>query len=219
MNCKSCGNACVAKVSKSQSNFGKEFYSCPSGCQGWIGWVDPSMNIKKAPVERKPAKMLPNAPKDDYFYNKDGDIACKSCGTACMIKRSKTEKNMNKEYYACQNNCNVWNGWVNESTNNTDSTPPTVPDTNTTIPANTKTTVPITKTTIISNTKTNTTNTVPANTVPVNTKTNTTNTKTTVPTTTKTTIPAKTNTPTNTKKNTKILIDDDDYGIDEHDEY
>ena len=115
MNCKTCGNACVVKVSKSQSNSGKEFYSCPSGCQGWVGWVDQTLNVQKPQIERPPAKLLPGANKNDYYMNGDGDIACKACGTACIIKRSKSPKNMNKEYYGCQNNCNVWNGWVEES--------------------------------------------------------------------------------------------------------
>jgi hypothetical protein len=112
MNCKKCAAECIIKVSRSQANLNKEFYSCPAGCQGWVGWVDPTMNVPRPQVEQKPATLLPNASKNAYYVNADGDIACKACGTACIIKRSKSEKNMNKEYYACQSNCNIWNGWV-----------------------------------------------------------------------------------------------------------
>jgi hypothetical protein len=221
MNCKTCGTTCVIKVSKSQANMGKEFYSCPAGCQGWIGWVDNSLNVQ---IERKPAKLLPNAPKNDYFYNADGDIACKSCGTACLIKRSKSPKNMNREYYACQSNCNVWNGWVEESEKIVipqDKMPMgNAPPSNNT-PSNINNTTNKTNTANTSSNINNTTNKPNAANTPVTINNPTKNTASNATNTKNNTINTPTNTPTNTiqpKKNIMILPEDDEYDIDAHDE-
>ena len=211
MNCKTCGTSCIVKVSKSQSNFGKEFYSCPGGCTGWVGWVDQSMNVQKPQIERAPAKLLPGANKDDYYINADGDVGCKSCGMACIIRRSKSPKNMNREYYGCQNNCNVWNGWVEEADKIVipeDKLPKVKPEPKPQVqkssqnpPLNVKQTIsskPPTKNTVTKNTQ-----------------------GTTQTTTQSTTQTMKSSQIPQGPKVNKVMIlpDDDDYDIDENDEY
>jgi GRF zinc finger len=117
MNCKVCKEPAIVRVSKSEKNNGKEFYSCPKGCQGWIGWADESQNVpreKKPFVQKPPATPMPNTSKTEKYINEDNEVGCKACGKTCMIKRSSSEKNYGKEYYACQDFCNIWNGWVED---------------------------------------------------------------------------------------------------------
>ena len=68
-------------------------------------------------VPKPPATPLPNTSKTKLYVNEDNEIGCKACGKTCMIKRSSSEKNYGKEYYACQDFCNIWNGWVEDEVN------------------------------------------------------------------------------------------------------
>lgn len=102
----------------------QEFYACPggqNGCQGWIGWVDESKNqqkpafkssFKKSSAKSGAKFSKPN--ENEVCYNADGEPCCKECGISCITKTSRTEKNMNREFFVCQKNCQVWNGWTDD---------------------------------------------------------------------------------------------------------
>ena len=117
MNCKICKEPAIVKISKSAKNAGKEYYACPKQCQGWIGWVDQTLNKPRTPFVPKqpPATPMPNTSPNEPYINEDGEIGCKACGKTCIIKKSSSEKNMGREYFACQDQCNIWNGWVEDS--------------------------------------------------------------------------------------------------------
>ena len=39
-NCKNCKTECQIKISKTDKNYGKEFWGCPNRCKVWNGWVE-----------------------------------------------------------------------------------------------------------------------------------------------------------------------------------
>ena len=41
-------------------------------------------------------------------------VMCKKCNTECVKRISKTDKNYDREFYACPSKCKQWNGWVEE---------------------------------------------------------------------------------------------------------
>lgn len=168
MLCK-CGQPCIIRTSKKPTSYDEEFYACPggqNGCQGWIGWVDESKNQKKpvfkSSFKKGGASNFSKQNEEEVCYNSDGEPCCKECGISCITKTSRTEKNMNREFFVCQKNCQVWNGWADspnavktyfkKSSNNTVVPPkPQVPKS-----TSTPTQTPITST---KNTTTSTKNT------------------------------------------------------------
>lgn len=39
-------------------------------------------------------------------------MKCKTCKIECNVKRSKTDKNYDRQFYSCPNGCNLFNGWI-----------------------------------------------------------------------------------------------------------
>jgi hypothetical protein len=89
--CKSCGDPCEIKISKSQKNPGKKYFACNSGCKIWNGWVDNNTTMENE---------CEDAPK------------CKECNSICKQRTSKTSKNYGKTFWGCTKGCKSWNGWV-----------------------------------------------------------------------------------------------------------
>jgi len=110
--CNKCESQCVVRVSKSQTNPEREFYSCPGGCKGWIGWVDEtSIGEKSATVGEKSATAAVKAVQAAQA-TKIGTQKCPTCAGACIPKTSNTEKTRGKEFWSCKNRCKAWIGWV-----------------------------------------------------------------------------------------------------------
>lgn len=87
-NCKDCDGQLEVRASKSAKNPGRQYWSCPSRCKVWNGWID------------------------DDIATKPSGIFCKDCKTECVAKESRTEKNKGKSFWSCPKRCKVWNGWV-----------------------------------------------------------------------------------------------------------
>lgn len=90
-NCKECGDECEIRASKSDKNPGKQYWSCPNRCKGWIGWIE------------------------DSAVKKGSGVKCKECTTECVEKQSFTEKNKGKRFWSCPKRCKVWNGWIEDA--------------------------------------------------------------------------------------------------------
>jgi len=104
--CKKCNAECDTKISKSPANPGREFYVCPSGCKGWIGWAD-SADETVATVTAPP-KATPMVSSEK--------VKCNSCQADCTQRTSNTAKNRGKMFWGCPKGCKAWNGWVNDAT-------------------------------------------------------------------------------------------------------
>lgn len=115
-NCKTCGTPCDVKISKSDKNPGKEFWSCPNRCKGWNGWVD------ETPKTSNTSGNYNSTTTNDDRSNTTNDTSsakptkrCPKCGMQCKERTSKTPKNFGKKFWACPKNCEGWIGWVGES--------------------------------------------------------------------------------------------------------
>jgi len=103
VNCiKCCGGPVEIKVCDSRDNKGKEFYSCASGCQGWIGWVE----------DLQPQKVSPQPLVPLALVRKKSELSkrCIACGGGCV----EALKGRGKPYWNCPNKCQTWNGWIVE---------------------------------------------------------------------------------------------------------
>lgn len=40
---------------------------------------------------------------------------CRDCSNPTVVRTSKTEKNMNREFWSCEKKCPSWTGWLNET--------------------------------------------------------------------------------------------------------
>lgn len=106
--CTACDSTCVATVTKTGKNAGKEYWACPKRCKDTFnGWVNEEEQKVVTPQAKKP-KLT-----QDVVLT---DVRCHKCSAPCTIRKSKTVKNPNREFYVCSGGCkktDSFNGWVN----------------------------------------------------------------------------------------------------------
>lgn len=133
--CKQCNSECnIKKSGEKAKNPGKEFYSCPSGCKGWIGWVD---EAPKTNAVKKPYSSTNTQPSTTTTTSNGASVKCNACSADCIQRESNTDKNRGKKFWACTKGCKVWNGWIDEPTKPAQSKTPVTTSASTVVPATT----------------------------------------------------------------------------------
>lgn len=119
--CEACDTLCVATITKNGKNAGKEYWACPKRCKDvFNGWVNEEQKPKMDAAVPQVKK-----PKLTEVAVVAAGVFCHTCSAPCTIRKSKTVKNPDREFYACSGECkktDSFNGWVNTTIMRTQET-------------------------------------------------------------------------------------------------